>query len=230
MLTLTIMIITHLPQQERPREKLFNKGADHLSDAELLAIVLRVGTRGKDAVTLSRELLEHYGGLQGLFQANFQSLKQHKGIGMTKFAQIQAAAELNRRYMQEPIQRQELPTTSNDIREYLLAELRGYEQEVFACLFLDINLRLIRFEKLFTGTFNMAVVYPREVARRALGLNAAAIIAAHNHPSGNISPSQADQRLTKHMVKALELVGIQLLDHVIVSGNRTLSFSEQGYL
>jgi DNA repair protein RadC len=224
------MSLTDWPSQEKPREKLVHHGSAALSNAELLAILLGIGSANKDAVMLARELLQAYRGLQGLFQASFQSLKSHKGIGLAKYAQIQAALELNRRYLQEPLQRTPLSPNSNAVCQYLIAQLRSLEYEVFASLFLDSRFQLIRFEKLFSGTIDSATVHPRVIVKKALEYNARALIVAHNHPSGDISPSESDLHLTKRLYQALSLLDIQLMDHIIVGAKTTLSFAERGYL
>lgn len=224
------MTLNTWPIQEKPREKLCAFGADALSNAELLAILLRQGTHNKDAVFLARELIQCYGSLQNIFQASFQSLSQHQGIGMAKYAQLQAAHELNKRCLKEPLLRENLMLESQAVKRYLIAELRGSEREIFAGLFLDTRFRLIRFEKLFSGTLDVAYIHPREVTKRALALNAKSVIVAHNHPSGDIEPSTADRTLTSHLIQSLNAVEIELLDHIIVGGENTFSFAEFGYL
>lgn len=224
------MSLKHWPQQEKPREKMLSQGVTSLSNAELLAILFNSGSRTKSAITLARDLITHYAGLQGLIQASYQSLSQHSGIGLAKYASIQAAVELNRRYLIEPVQRGQCGANSLELRNYLASELRGLEHEVFACVFLDCHLQLIRFEKLFSGTVDQTSVHPREIAKRALQLNASQIILAHNHPSGHIEPSRADHQLTQAIAQSLVFFDIQVVDHIIVGGNRTLSFAEMGYL
>lgn len=224
------MTLSSWPTQEKPREKLLQFGAPALSNSELVAILLGRGTFNKDAVSLARELIHHYGNLQNLFQASFQSLSQHTGIGLAKYAQLQAAYELNKRCLQEPLARGSVMLESTAIKQYLIAELRSDEREVFACLFLDSRLRLIRFEKLFTGTIDTATIHPREITKRVLTLNAKALIIAHNHPSGDVNPSPADRELTQHLAQLLDGIQVSLLDHIIVGGEQTLSFAEFGYL
>ncbi|OGO93753.1 MAG: hypothetical protein A3F10_06155 [Coxiella sp. RIFCSPHIGHO2_12_FULL_42_15] len=224
------MTLNTWPIYEKPREKLLNAGADSLSNAELLALLLGQGTFGKDAVTLARELIQSYDGLQNLFQASYPSLSAHRGIGLAKYTCLQAAYELGKRCLKEPLARENLLLESHAVKQYLIAELRGAEREIFACLFLDTRFRLIRFEKLFAGTIDAAVIHPREVTKRALVLNAKAVIVAHNHPSGDIEPSQADRNLTVHLTQSLNTVEIDLLDHIIVGAQNTFSFAEFGYL
>jgi DNA repair protein RadC len=225
-----IMTISEWPIQERPREKLIHFGRAAVSNAELLAIIFGNGLRGQNVLELSRRLLQTYGGLHGIFNASFQSLTGQQGIGIAKYSQLQAAAELHCRYLQEQLKREGTLTHSQAVQQFLVAQLRGEEQEIFACLFLDNRYQVIRFEKLFRGTINMATVHPREVVKRALELNALAVIIAHNHPSGDPTPSTADRKLTERLSQALNLVEIQLVDHIIVSAAKTLSFAEHGYL
>ncbi len=224
------MTISQWPLQERPREKLLNFGRAAISDAELLAIIFGNGLRGQSVLDLARNLLQRYDGLHGIFNASFASLTQQQGIGLAKYSQLQAAAELHCRYLKEQLKREGTLTHSRAVRQFLLAQLRGHEEEIFSCLFLDNRYQIIRFEKLFRGTINMATVHPREVVKSALALNAAAIIVAHNHPSGDPTPSPADRQLTERLSQALTLVDIQLIDHIIVSGAKTLSFAELGYM
>ncbi len=224
------MLFTQWPNQEKPREKLLANGEKFLSNAELIAILLGCGSAKNDVISLSQQLLTYYKSLHALFQAKRPCLMQHKGIGKAKFAQLKAVAELNRRYLQEPLCRHSEFTNSQDVKDYLIAELRGHQQEVFACLFLDIKCRLIRFEKMFTGTIDNTTVHPREVAKRALELNASALIICHNHPSGDPQPSGADRELTEHLSDVMALIHVELLDHIIVAGHHTFSFAEQGIL
>jgi len=217
------------PDNEKPREKMLDLGVEALSNAELLAILFGSGSRQKDVMTIARDLLNHYGNLQSLFNADFDSLCQHSGIGMAKFCQLQACIELNRRHLAEPLSSEQQFIDSTSVKRYLVAMLRDLSHEVFTCLFMDTRFRLIRFETLFTGTLNTTVVHPREVTKRALLLNTAYVIIAHNHPSGELHPSDADLKLTKHINQALSLVDIKLIDHIIVGGPKALSLSEHGY-
>jgi DNA repair protein RadC len=222
--------ISSWPDTEKPREKLLTAGATLLSDAELLAVLLRSGTRGKTAVALARDLLTRFGGLRGLFSARRADLCDIRGVGPGKYAQLQAAVELGRRQLAEPLKRDGPLTSPTAVREFLHARLRDRPYEVFCCLYLDNRNRLIMFEELFRGTIDGASVHPREVVRRALEHNAAALILAHNHPSGIAEPSQADEIITRRLKSALGLVDIRVLDHLIVGDGETVSFAERGLL
>jgi len=177
-----IVPISDWPEQERPREKLLSKSAVSLTDAELLAIFLRTGLQGKTAIDLSRELLIEFDGLKGLIEADSRSFCQIKGLGLAKYSQIQAAIELGKRYMQENLGKKDVLSNPNDTKDFLIAQLRAYPHEVFACLFLDNRHQIICFDEMFSGTIDGASVYPREVVKQALARNAAAVIFAHNHP------------------------------------------------
>ncbi len=222
--------ITDWPADERPREKLQLRGAEALSDAELLAIFLRTGIRGKTAVDLARDLLKEYGTLRALLGTDHERFCQSAGLGTAKFVQLQAVLEMSRRYLRETLDRGEALCSPDDTRRFLLAQLRDYNFEVFACLFLDSRNRVICFEKLFNGTINGASVHPREVVKKCLLHNAAAVIFAHNHPSGVAEPSNADKRLTRQLVESLALIDTRVLDHLIVGDGQVLSFAEQGIL
>ncbi len=224
------MSITDWPEQERPREKLLQRGSAALSDAELLAIFLRTGTRGKTAVDLARELLADFGSLKALLAADCQRFCQSLGLGTAKYAQLQAVLEMARRHFVETLQQDDVLTSPEATRAYLSAQLRGYSYEVFACLFLDNKHRIIKLEELFRGTIDGASVYPREVAKRALHHNAAAVIFAHNHPSGIAEPSQADRLITDKLKQALNLFDIRVLDHFIIGDGVPFSFAEHGLL
>jgi DNA repair protein RadC len=220
--------ITDWPDTERPREKLLTRGPQALSDAELLAIFLRTGVAGKTAVDVARELLARFGGLRELFLASAESVCEAPGLGAAKYAQLQAALELGRRFLGEKLNRGSALNSPHDTRAYLQACLRDRPYEVFCCLFLDNRHRVLAFEELFRGTLNGTAVYPREVVRRALALNAAAAILVHNHPSGVAEPSRADEVLTTRMREALTLVEIRLLDHLVVGDGEIVSFAERG--
>ncbi len=223
------MAITDWPQHQRPREKLLSKGSQSLSDAELLAIFLRTGMRDKSAVDLAQELLQGFQGLRQLLKADQQSFCQHAGLGTAKYAQLQAVLEMARRYLFESLQRGDTLSSPQDTRQYLSSQLRDYPHEVFAALFLDQRHRVICFEELFRGTIDGASVYPREVVKKALQHNAAALIFAHNHPSGVAEPSQADEQITRRLIDALKLVDVRVLDHFVV-GDEVVSFAERGLL
>ncbi len=224
------MSIKDWPADERPREKLLNKGSASLTDAELLAIFLRTGRAGITAVDLARELLEEFGSLQGLLDADQTRFCQGKGLGSAKYAQLQAVLEMAKRHFVEILQRGDALTSPQATRAYLSAQLRGYSYEVFACLFLDNKNRVILLEELFRGTIDGASVYPREVAKRALFHNAAAVIFAHNHPSGSNEPSSADKQITDKLQQALNLFDIRVLDHFIIGDGPPYSFAEHGLL
>ncbi len=222
------MAITDWPIEERPREKLLQRGPQALSDAELLAIFLRTGVRGKTAVDLARELLGEYGGLRALLEAGQSRFCQGKGLGEAKFVQLQAVLEMGRRHLFDTLKRGEALGNPDDTRRFLQAQLRHYPYEVFACLFLDNRHRVIEFHEMFRGTIDGTSVHPREVVRRALALNAAAVILAHNHPSGVAEPSEADVHLTRRLRDALGLVDIRVLDHIVIGDGQSVSLAERG--
>lgn len=224
------MPITDWPAAERPREKLLQRGAGALSDAELLAIFLRTGIPGRTAVDLARDILAHFGGLRGLLGAGQRAFCARPGLGAAKYAQLQAALELARRHLDATLARGDALTDPAATRRYLAARLRDHPHEVFACLFLDNRHRVIEYEELFRGTIDGASVHPREIVRRTLLHNAAALILAHNHPSGVAEPSPADRAITQRIKEALALIDVRVLDHIIVGDGRTLSFAEQGML
>lgn len=224
------MTISDWPATEQPREKLLGNGPTALSDAELLAIFIRTGTPGHTAIDLARDLLSRFDGLRSVLEADLDSFCQSKGLGMAKFVQLQAALELGKRYLESTLKREHVLSRPKDTRDYLKARLRAYPHEVFACLFLDNRHRVICFEELFTGTIDGASVHPREVVKRALYHNAAAVILAHNHPSGVAEPSRADQSITQRLKAALSLVDIRILDHFVIGDGETVSFAERGLL
>lgn len=224
------MAINQWPEHERPREKLLQRGAAALSDAELLAIFIRSGVPGKTAVDLARELLARYGGLRELLAANPEELYEAPGFGEAKYAQLQASLEMGRRFLAEKLKREVVLSSTRDTRDYLQAQLRDRRNEVFCVLFLDNRHRVLTFEEMFQGTLNGTAVYPREIVKRALRHNAAAVILVHNHPSGVAEPSRADELLTNRLKEALSLVDIRLLDHLVVGDGETVSFSERGLI
>ncbi|TDF83373.1 DNA repair protein RadC [Pseudomonas sp. H9] len=223
------MSIRDWPAAERPREKLLEQGAASLSDAELLAIFLRTGVRGYSAVDLARHLLMQFGGLRGLMQADAKHFNQEFGLGPAKFAQLQAVMEMSRRHLAGQLRRDSALQSPQAVRDYLKAQLRHEPHEVFACLFLDTKHRLLGFEALFRGTIHETSVYPRQVIKRALAHNAAALILCHNHPSGVSEPSQADVLMTHRLKEALGLVDVRLLDHFIIGEGEPLSMVEKGW-
>ncbi len=224
------MSIRNWPAGERPREKLLSHGAVALSDAELLAIFLRTGIPGRSAVDLARDLLNQYGGLRQLLEADQRSFCQGAGLGEAKYVQLQATLEMSRRFLEQNIRRGDALQSVADTRRYLVAKLRHYPHEVFACLFLDNRHRVINFEELFHGTIDGASVHPRQVVRRAIHHNAAALILAHNHPSGVAEPSRADEQITLRLKDALSLIDVRVLDHFVVGDGPAVSFAERGLL
>lgn len=224
------MAIRDWPEDARPREKLLAQGPGALTDAELVAVFLRTGVPGKSAVDLGRELLARFGGLGGLCRADRKAACAAPGVGEAKYALLAAVMEMARRTLGEAMHAGDALTSPAAVRDYLRLTLRHKEYEVFCCVFLDAQNRVIAVEELFRGTLTQTSVYPREIVRRALAHNAAALILAHNHPSGIAEPSQADRTLTRHLQDALALVDVRVLDHFIVAGASSLSFMEAGHL
>jgi len=224
------MGISDWPESERPREKLLKNGPQNLSDSELLAIFLRTGISGKSAVDLARELLQRFGGLTGMFAADQRAFCQVPGRGPAKYAQLQAVLELARRALEEKMKNGNILNSPESVREYLRLSLQGKQHEVFVGIFLDAQNRIIAAEELFKGTLTQASVYPREIVKRALHHNAAAMIFAHNHPSGLAEPSQADEVLTGSLKQSLALVDVKVLDHFVVGGDSAMSFAERGMI
>jgi len=224
------MAITDWPELERPREKLLAHGAQVLSDAELLAIFLRTGVKGKSAVDLARELLAEFGSLRALLTADLKTFCQSHGLGSAKFAQLQAVLEMAKRHLAQELERGDALTSPQLTQRYLMSQLRDRCHEVFACLFLDNQHRVIRYQELFHGTLDGAAVYPREVVKQALSVGAAAVILAHNHPSGVAEPSRSDRAITDRLSEALGLMDIRVLDHLVVGDGYCVSFAERGWL
>lgn len=222
------MTITNWPEDQRPRERLIKHGAQILSDAELLAVFLRIGVSGKSAVDLGREMIGHFGSLNGLFTASLADFSKLNGLGPAKYAQLQAVMELARRSLSEELKTGEVLGSPQAVRHYLQLLLGKKPYESFAVLFLDVKNRLIAAEELFRGTLMHTSVYPREVVKAALAHNAASLILAHNHPSGTSEPSAADRSLTSALKQALGLVDIRILDHFVVTGREVYSFAEHG--
>jgi DNA repair protein RadC len=218
------------PEGERPRERLLEQGPQALADAELLAIILRTGSTGRSALDLGRDALARFGGLSGLLAARPEQLAELAGLGPAKSAQLQAVLELARRSLREEVRRDATLSSPGKVREYLSLTLAGREHEVFMALFLDAQNRLLVADELFRGTLTQTSVYPREVVKRALAVNAGAVIFAHNHPSGVAEPSRSDELLTASLKQALALVDVRVLDHLIVAGNQTVSLAERGLL
>ncbi|CEL32304.1 MULTISPECIES: RadC family protein [Pseudomonas] len=224
------MSIRDWPAAERPREKLLEQGSASLSDAELLAIFLRTGVTGKSAVDLARHLLTQFGSLRVLLEADLAQFSKELGLGPAKFAQLQAVLEMGRRHLAERMRRKPALENPQAVRDYLKSMLRHEPHEVFGCLFLDSKHQVLTFEALFRGSIDNTSVHPREVVKRSLANNAAAVILCHNHPSGNSDPSQADQLLTKRLQKALDLIDVRVLDHFIVGEGEPLSMAECGWM
>ncbi len=222
------MNLKDLPQEARPREKLLARGPGALSDAELLALLLRSGMKGKNVLQLAEELAQRFGGLSGLLHAGPAQLVQVKGLGPAKRAEILAVLELARRALSEQLKARSVFDSPKAVREHLQLQLGALPHEVFAVMFLDSQHRLIALEEMFRGTLTQTSVYPREVVLRALALGAAAVVLAHNHPSGSVQPSRADEALTQTLKSALALVDVRVLDHFIVTRDQALSMAEQG--
>lgn len=224
------MAITDWPAAERPREKLLANGAEVLSDAELLAIFLRVGVTGKSAVDLARDLLTAFGSLNGIFAASASEISEVHGMGSSKYAQLQAIFEMSRRALSEQLKEKDILASPQAVRDYLCLKLGALNREVFLVLFLDPQNRVIASEEMFSGSLTQTSVYPREVVKRALHHNAAAVIFAHNHPNGIAQQSRADELITSALKQALALIDVRVLDHFIVAGNVVMSFAERGLL
>ena len=224
------MAITDWPAEQRPRERLIKHGPQALSDAELLAVFLRVGVTGKSAVDLGRDMVGHFGSLNGLFSATLANFSAINGLGPAKFAQLQAVLELARRALAEELQAGVALSSPQAVKQYLQLLLGAKPYESFAVLFLDVKNRLIASEELFRGSLTHTSVYPREVVKAALGHNAASILLAHNHPSGTPEPSAADHSLTQALKQALALVDVRVLDHFVVAGHQVYSFAVHGRL
>ena len=225
------MPLKDLPADAQPREKLLAKGPAALADAELLAILLRTGTAGRGVLQMADELLAHFGGIAGLLHAQADDLRRFKGLGgNAKRAELLAVLELARRALAQQLRERELFDSPQAVRQYLQLHLAARPHEVFAVLFLDSGNRLIAMEEMFRGTLSQTSVYPREVVLRALHHHAAAVVLAHNHPSGSVQPSRADEALTRTLSAALALVDVRVLDHIIVAPGAALSMAEEGLL
>jgi len=224
------MPITDWPAHERPREKLLQRGPASLSDAELLAIFLRTGAKGQSAVDLSRSLLIQFGSLKNLMHASQSEFCEGHGLGSAKYVQLQAVLEMARRHLHETIQKKNIISNPEDTKNFLLGHLAHKQQEVFACLFLNNKHQVLRYEELFFGTIDNASVHPREVVKAALKHNAAAIIFAHNHPSGNPEPSQSDINITIQLKSALNLIDVRTLDHLVIGSHDVVSLAERGLI
>jgi DNA repair protein RadC len=224
------MSIKDLPADARPREKLLALGPAALADAELLALLLRTGLKGTPVLQLAQQLLQGFGGVAGLLHAGADELKRVKGLGPAKRAELVAVLELARRALAQALQARPVFESPTQVKDYLRLKLAALPHEVFAVLFLDAQHRLLAMEELFRGTLTQTSVYPREVVKRALALNAAAVMLAHNHPSGVAEPSKADEYLTHTLQSALGLVDVRVLDHFVVAREQVVSFAERGLL
>ncbi len=224
------MAMTDVPVSERPREKLLTRGAETLTDAELLAIFVRTGVPGRSAVEIAHDIIGEFGGLVELLQASKKSFCNTRGLGPAKYAQLSAVLEIAKRYQFNKAERGAFLESPDAVKSLVALEMRNLEHEIFACLFLDNRHRLISYEALFRGTIDSASVYPREVVKAALACNAAAVVFAHNHPSGVAEPSRADIDITTRLSKALNLIDVRVLDHIIVGGNYQVSLAERGEL
>ena len=229
-LPLSSMLLKDLPADARPREKLLARGPAALGNAELLALLRRTGLPGKNALQMGHELLDTFGGVAGLLHTGPEALKSIKGLGPAKRAEIVAVLELARRALAEELKEKTLFSTPQAVRDYLQLQLGSRLHEIFAVLFLDSQNRLIALEELFRGTLTQTSVYPREVVIRALALNAAGVVLAHNHPSGAAHPSRADELLTQTLKAALALVDVRVLDHFVVTASQAVSMAELGLL
>ena len=224
------MPMKDLPAEQRPREKLLARGAAALGDAELLALLLRTGYRGRGVCELAEDVLAACGGFAGLLQARPATLAQIKGLGPAKRAELSAVMEMARRALAQQMAQRPVFDAPQRVKDFVALQLGGQEHEVFAVLFLDAQHRLLKLQVMFTGTLSQTSVYPREVVKRALELNAGAVILAHNHPSGLAEPSRADEYLTQSLKSALALVDVRVLDHLVVGQGSVVSFAERGLL
>jgi DNA repair protein RadC len=224
------MSLKELPAALRPREKLLSHGPAALADTELLALLLRTGLPGQGVLQLAEHLLAEFKGLAGLLQATVEDLKRIKGLGPAKRAVVAAVLELARRSLAQQLQQRPILDSPQRVKEYLGLQIAHLDHEVFAVLFLDAQNRLLKFEELFRGTLTQTSVYPREVVKRALAWHAAAVVLAHNHPSGAAEPSRADEFLTQTLKNALQLVDVRVLDHIVVARGQVVSFAERGLL
>jgi DNA repair protein RadC len=224
------MKMSRSPQAERPRERLLAQGPAALTDAELLAVLLRTGIRGASALDIAHDLLARHRSLTGVIGASGGSLAQSRGLGQVKVAQLKASVEITRRMLAEEIRHGNVLTSPEAVRDYLRLSIAGLPHETFVVLFLDSQHRLLAADELFRGTLAQTSVYPREIVKAALAHNAAAVIFAHNHPSGVAEPSRADELLTQALKQALALVDIRTLDHFVVAGRQVVSFAERGLL
>ena len=224
------MLLKDIPAAARPREKLLTLGPQALADAELIALLLRTGLPGTSVLQLAQQLLDAFGGLHGLLQASAADLKRIKGLGPAKRAEISAVMELARRSLAQRLAQRTVLSSPQQLKDYLRLQLAHEDHEVFAVMFLDVQNQLLQFEKMFRGTLSQTSVYPREIVKRALAVQASAVILAHNHPSGVAEPSRADEFLTQTLKQALQLIDVRVIDHLVVGGDQAISFAERGLL
>jgi len=224
------MVLKDIPAAARPREKLLTLGPAALADAELIALLLRTGLAGTSVLQLAQQLLDAFGGLHGLLQASAADLKRIKGLGPAKRAEITAVMELARRSLAQRLAQRTVLSSPQQVKDFLRLQLAHEGQEVFAVMFLDVQNQLLQFEPMFRGTLSQTSVYPREVVKRALTMQASAVILAHNHPSGMAEPSRADEFLTQTLKQALQLIDVRVIDHLVVGGDQVISFAERGLL
>ena len=224
------MVLKDIPAAARPREKLLTLGPSALADAELIALLLRTGLRGTSVLQLAQQLLDTFGGLHGLLKASAADLKRIKGLGPAKRAEITAVMELARRSLAQRLAKRAVMSSPQQVKDFLRLQLAHEGQEVFAVMFLDVQNQLLQFEPMFRGTLSQTSVYPREVVKRALAVQASAVILAHNHPSGIAEPSRADEFLTQTLKLALQLIDVRVIDHLVVGGDQAISFAERGLL
>ncbi|MBX9717138.1 MAG: DNA repair protein RadC [Burkholderiaceae bacterium] len=224
------MVLKDIPAAARPREKLLTLGPAALADAELIALLLRTGLRGTSVLQLAQQLLDAFGGLQGLLQASAADLKRIKGLGPAKRAEITAVMELARRSLAQRLAQRTVLSSPQEVKDFLRLQLAHEAHEVFAVMFLDVQNQLLQFEPMFRGTLSQTSVYPREIVKRALAVQASAVILAHNHPSGIAEPSRADEFLTHSLKQALALIDVRVIDHLVVGGDQAVSFAERGLL
>ena len=224
------MVLKDIPAAARPREKLLTLGPAALADAELIALLLRTGLAGTSVLQLAQQLLDTFGGLHGLLQASAADLKRVKGLGPAKRAEITAVMELARRSLAQRLAQRTVLSSPQQVKDFLRLQLAHEGQEVFAVMFLDVQNQLLQFEPMFRGTLSQTSVYPREIVKRALAVQASAVILAHNHPSGIAEPSRADEFLTQTLKQALQLIDVRVIDHLVVGGDQAISFAERGLL
>ncbi len=224
------MVLKDIPAAARPREKLLTRGPAALADAELIALLLRTGLKGTSVLQLAQQLLDAFGGLQGLLQASAADLKRIRGLGPARRAETTAVRELARRSLAQQLAQRTVLSSPQNVKDFLRLQLAHEEHEVFAVMFLDVQNQLLQFEPMFRGTLSQTSVYPREVVKRALALHASAVILAHNHPSGIAEPSRADEFLTQSLKQALALIDVRVIDHLVVGADHAISFAERGLL